>query len=377
MRNLQNTVNQHVPDVAKVGRATLHSPIPDDLGADLVKATSILEHFIKGTNQMDSALIPPKVIANAKGKGGFLWSGRLGSGIVVAKLPDGKWSAPSAIAAGGAGFGAQVGAQLTDCVFILNNNAAVKEFSHGGNVTFGGSMAVAAGPKERQAEAAGYVIRNTLILYFSFNSVMNLAPIYSYSKSKGLFAGFSLEGSVTIARNDANRALYGGRKLAPPIQADALYRVLDLKFGNMATGEAKLMPYAKRTLSRKAGSTLGKKNSVVNKNGVAPLSATSAGSLSRGSTGKLAPALGVSRSHSNNSKRSPQPIPAPQPIPEPVAAATTVVALYDFVGERQDDLTFPKGDQSTVLQGGGPNDWWTGRVNGKEGSFPGNYCAPV
>ncbi|KAJ3131732.1 hypothetical protein HDU90_008114 [Geranomyces variabilis] len=313
MRNLQNTVNQHVPDVAKVGRATLHSPIPDDLGADLVKATSILEHFIKGTNQMDSALIPPKVIANAKGKGGFLWSGRLGSGIVVAKLPDGKWSAPSAIAAGGAGFGAQVGAQLTDCVFILNNNAAVKEFSHGGNVTFGGSMAVAAGPKERQAEAAGY----------------------------------------------------------------ALYRVLDLKFGNMATGEAKLMPYAKRTLSRKAGSTLGKKNSVVNKNGVAPLSATSAGSLSRGSTGKLAPALGVSRSHSNNSKRSPQPIPAPQPIPEPVAAATTVVALYDFVGERQDDLTFPKGDQSTVLQGGGPNDWWTGRVNGKEGSFPGNYCAPV
>ncbi|KAJ3168294.1 hypothetical protein HDU88_001734 [Geranomyces variabilis] len=374
MRNFQNTVNQHVPGVAKVGRATLHSPVPDDLAADIVKATSILEHFIKGTNQMDSALIPPKVIANAKGiavitiiKAGFLWSGRLGSGIVVAKLPDGRWSAPSAIAAGGAGFGAQIGAQLTDCVFILNNDAAVKAFSHGGNVTFGGSMAVAAGPKGRQAEAAG--------------SVMNFAPIYSYSKSKGLFAGLSFEGSVIITRNDANRALYGGRKvtpkellsgeIAPPVQADALYRVLDLKFGNMATGEAKLTPYAERTLSRKAGSTPGKKNSVVNKNGVAPLSAASAGSLSRGSTGKLAPAAGVSRSHSTNSKRP------PQPIPEPVAAATTVVALYDFVGERQDDLTFQKGDHITVLQGGGPNDWWTGRANGKEGSFPGNYCAPV
>lgn len=88
-------------------------------------------------------------------KAGFLWSGRAGAGLVVARLPDGTWSAPSAIATAGAGFGAQIGAQLTDCVFILNNEAAVKAFSHGGNVTLGGNLSVCAGPKGRSAEAAG------------------------------------------------------------------------------------------------------------------------------------------------------------------------------------------------------------------------------
>ena len=74
---------------------------------------------------------------------------------MVARLPDGKWSAPSAIAAAGVGFGGQIGAQITDCVFILNNDDAVKAFAHGGNVTLGGNLSVAAGPKGRSAEAAG------------------------------------------------------------------------------------------------------------------------------------------------------------------------------------------------------------------------------
>ncbi|RKO92295.1 hypothetical protein BDK51DRAFT_1270, partial [Blyttiomyces helicus] len=212
----------------------LHSPLPEALANELTKCASILEHFIKGTNQMDKALIPPKIIAKAKGvaivtvvKAGFVWTGRAGSGLVVALLPDGRWSAPSAIAVGGAGFGAQIGAQITDIVFILNNDSAVRAFSHGGNVTFGGNMSVAAGPTGRSAEAAG--------------SVMNLAPIYSYSKSKGLFAGISLEGSVIITRHDANRDLYGRKVTAkellsgavePPVQAEALYRVLSRRFAN-------------------------------------------------------------------------------------------------------------------------------------------------
>ncbi|KAJ3159221.1 hypothetical protein HDU86_001824 [Geranomyces michiganensis] len=369
-------VNQHVPQVAKIGRATMHSPLPDDLSSDLIKATSILEHFIKGTNQVDSALIPPRVIANARGiavitilKAGFLWSGRAGSGIVVAKLPDGRWSAPSAIAAGGAGFGAQIGAQLTDCVFILNNDAAVKAFSHGGNLTFGGAMSVAAGPKGRQAEAAG--------------AVLNLAPIYSYSKSKGLFAGVSLEGSIIVTRNDANRALYGRKvspkeiltgEVAPPVQAEALYRVLDLKFGNMGTGVKVNSPYAERIASQRASSAPPTKKGA-NRVGAATGAPSGGFNLKTAASATTVstpapPADSFSRNAVSASSAVAPPLPRK---PKPAATAETRVALYDFNGERPSDLSFKQGDVITVMKSGGPDDWWVGRLDGKEGDFPATY----
>ncbi|TPX72875.1 hypothetical protein SpCBS45565_g00061 [Spizellomyces sp. 'palustris'] len=352
-------LNPNVPNVAKVGRATIHSPLPDNLAADLAKATSILEHFIKGTNQMDAALIPPKIIAKAKGiavitilKAGFLWSGRAGSGIVVAKLPDGRWSAPSAIAAAGAGFGAQIGAQLTDCVFILNNDAAVKAFCHGGNLTFGGNMSVAAGPKGRAAEAAG--------------AVVNFAPIYSYSKTKGLFAGVSLEGSVILTRNDANKELYGRKvspkellsgEVSPPVQAEGLYRVLNFKFGSMGTGVPVPHPVAQRTSTRTAASAPPSRGGSVNR----------VGAISS-STGNI-PKSAVVADSGTISKRSPPPPPPAAGKP----ATTRATALYDFIGERPSDLSFKKGDLITIIKAGGPNDWWVGSLNGKEGDFPGNY----
>lgn len=92
-------------------------------------------------------IIPPDILSKAKGlaiftviKAGFLFSGRAGAGIVVARLDDGSWSAPSAIGTGGMGFGGQIGAEITDFVIILNNRAAVKSFSQGGNVTLGGNL---------------------------------------------------------------------------------------------------------------------------------------------------------------------------------------------------------------------------------------------
>lgn len=86
-------------------------------------------------------------------------------------------------------------------------------------------MSVAAGPVGRSSEAAG--------------TIANLAPIYSYSKSKGLFAGISLEGSIIITRGDANQKFYSRKVSAkeiltgavePPAIAEALYRALDLRF---------------------------------------------------------------------------------------------------------------------------------------------------
>jgi lipid-binding SYLF domain-containing protein len=94
------------------------------------------------------SVIPPDILARAQGlaiftviKAGFLFSGRAGSGIVVARLADGTgWSAPSCIATGGMGFGGQIGAEVTDFVVVLNSADAVKAFSHGGNVTLGGNL---------------------------------------------------------------------------------------------------------------------------------------------------------------------------------------------------------------------------------------------
>jgi lipid-binding SYLF domain-containing protein len=176
-------------------------------------------------------VIPPDVLAKAKGlaiitvlKAGFLFSGRAGSGVIVARLDDGSWSAPSAIITAGAGVGGQIGAELTDFVFILNTKAAVETFSQAGSITLGGNVSLAAGPLGRNAEAAGTA------------SMKSVAAIFSYSKTKGLFAGISLEGSGIVERREANRKFYGRNctaksilsgRVDPPPECDMLFRILE------------------------------------------------------------------------------------------------------------------------------------------------------
>jgi len=130
-------------------------------------------------------------------KAGFGISGRGGTGVVVARTKNG-WSGPSAIGTGGAGFGLQIGAEVTEFVMILNTDAAVQAFSRDVNVTLGGDLSVAAGPIGRNAEIG----------------IMPIAAIYTYSKSQGVFAGISLEGTIVGTRNDAN-AEYYGRQVTP------------------------------------------------------------------------------------------------------------------------------------------------------------------
>jgi lipid-binding SYLF domain-containing protein len=157
----------------------------------------ILQDF----SQIAERAIPPRVLRSAQGiailrvlKGGFFVSGRIGEGVVIARLPEGGWSGPSAIATGGGGFGFQVGGQVTEFVIILNTRAAVKAFARGGNVEFGGALSVAAGPIGRAAEAG----------------ILPVAAVYTYSRSQGLFVGASLEGTILIAQSDKNAMYYGG-----------------------------------------------------------------------------------------------------------------------------------------------------------------------
>ncbi len=196
-------------------------PVYADMQDDVDQAATIIERF----QAVPENAIPPAVLKDAKGlaimtviKAGFGISGRGGSGVVVARLKNG-WTGPSAIGTGGAGFGFQIGAEVTEFVMVLNTDAAVKAFSQDANVTLGGGISVAAGPIGRHVEA----------------KVTPVAAVYTYSRSQGLFAGISLEGTVIGTRNDVNAAYYGrpvsageivSGKVAPPPGAKRLLQLL-------------------------------------------------------------------------------------------------------------------------------------------------------
>ncbi|KAF8058241.1 hypothetical protein FPV67DRAFT_1676597 [Lyophyllum atratum] len=210
----------------------LNSPLPQPLSKECTKAARIFKSFVDGSNNGLDGVIPRSVLDNAKGfaiftvfKAGFLFSARAGSGIVIARLHDGRWSAPSAIGTAGLGAGGQAGAEMTDFLIVLNSRSAIQTFMAAGSITLGGNLSIALGPLGRNGEAIG-----------SVNTSGKVAAMYSYSKTRGLFGGISVEGSVIMERQDANamaykspvtaRLLLGGA-VDPPEWASDLIQTLD------------------------------------------------------------------------------------------------------------------------------------------------------
>lgn len=182
----------------------INNPIPQSLPKECAKAARIFRSFVTSKNSGLDGIIPRNILQNAKGfaiftvfKAGFVFSARAGSGIVIAKLSDGSWSAPSAIGTAGLGFGSQAGAEMTDFLIVLNSPSAIRSFMSAGSLTLGGNLSIALGPLGRNGEAMG-----------SMNTNGKMAAMYSYSKTRGLFGGISLEGSVIVARSDANASAY-------------------------------------------------------------------------------------------------------------------------------------------------------------------------
>ncbi|KAF9519905.1 hypothetical protein BS47DRAFT_1312139 [Hydnum rufescens UP504] len=208
------------------------SPLPQSLPKECRKAEKIFKSFMQPNRNGLDGVIPRHVLANARGfviftvvKAGFLLSARGGSGIVIARLGNGQWSAPSAIGTAGMGFGGQAGAELTEFLIVLNSQAALKSFMAAGKITVGGNLSVALGPLGRNGELSG-----------SVNTRGKVAAMYSYSKTRGLFGGLSIEGSVIMERQDANASAYHtpgvtvksllSGQIPPPPWASGLYEAL-------------------------------------------------------------------------------------------------------------------------------------------------------
>ena len=166
--------------------------------ATLLSATQVLNELRTAPDQnvpgwllerAYAVAVVPQVI-----KVGLIWGGRRGSGAMVVRHPDGSWSNPVFINLTGGSFGFQVGVQSSDVMLVFTSKAGVEGLV-GGKVTLGADASVAAGPVGRQTAAATDIGLN--------------AQVYSYSRSKGLFIGVSLDGSAITIDNSSDAAYYG------------------------------------------------------------------------------------------------------------------------------------------------------------------------
>ena len=193
---------------------------------EVTKATRIVTRLFADAD----SVIPLSIIMQARGlavvrilKVGAFVSIRGGTGIVLARVGSSAtrdWSAPCAVSVGGIGVGFQAGAEVTDVLLVLNTPGAVGAFASGSQVSLGGNIGVAVGPIGRDASLSGNIHGGGLASAGSISQgKVDVAPVYSYSHSKGLFAGVSLEGAVISPRADVNARFYGEKTTPAAILA--------------------------------------------------------------------------------------------------------------------------------------------------------------
>ena len=161
--------------------------VPDDIPSDLL-------------DKAECVIVVPSVLKFAIGFGGSYGRGAMScrSGANF----TGPWSAPSFIAVEGGSFGLQLGGQATDFILLVMNPRGAESILRS-KVKLGADAAAAAGPKGRNAQAA--------------TDLAMRAEILTYSRSRGLFAGISLEGSTLRPDNGANEEVYGRKITATEI----------------------------------------------------------------------------------------------------------------------------------------------------------------
>lgn len=167
-------------------------------------ATDVLDQFLRIPEQS----IPPALLSRAFAvavvpqviKVGFGVGARHGRGILVVRQDDNSWSNPVFIALSGGSLGFQIGAQSTDVILVFKTRRSVEGIANG-QLTLGIDASIAAGPVGRQTGA------HTDITFKS--------EVYSYSRSRGLFAGIALEGASLSMDRLANAAFYSSPQMTP------------------------------------------------------------------------------------------------------------------------------------------------------------------
>jgi len=158
--------------------------------------------------EIPESAIPPALLANAHGiavipgviKVGFVIGGQFGRGVLVVRGKDGSWSNPVFISLKSGSVGWQIGAESTDFVLVFKTPRSIEGIMKG-QYTLGADAGVAAGPVGRKAKAS--------------TDIELKAEIYSYSRSRGLFAGVSLEGSSLQVDDPADAAYYAKEEVRP------------------------------------------------------------------------------------------------------------------------------------------------------------------
>jgi lipid-binding SYLF domain-containing protein len=178
----------------------------------LEKATNVLNEIMRTPDKgIPHDLLEKAVcvgIVPSEIKGAFMVGGTYGRGVLVCRRHgDGPWGGPSMFTLGAGSFGFQIGGEATDVVFIVMNAAGARKLVQD-SVKLGGDVSVTAGPLGRTAEGA--------------TDAQLHAEILSYSRTRGLFAGVSLDGAVFKQDKDGNRDLYGHRVTAKEILIDGV-----------------------------------------------------------------------------------------------------------------------------------------------------------
>lgn len=167
-------------------------------------AADVLEQLLR----IPEKSVPPALLSRAYAvavipnvvKAAFGLGARRGKGIIVIRQDDNSWSNPAFITLTGGSVGWQIGAQSTDIILVFKTRKGVAGIENG-RLTLGADASVAAGPLGRHTGIA--------------TDLEFKAEVYSYSRSRGLFAGIALEGAGVTMDRKANAAFYGSSSMTP------------------------------------------------------------------------------------------------------------------------------------------------------------------
>jgi lipid-binding SYLF domain-containing protein len=182
--------------------SSLSARAADDDKAKIAERLTAASQVIEEIMATPDKAIPGGILSGAScvvvipsyKKGAFVVGAQYGQGVSTCRTPSGKWSAPVCVQLTGGSFGFQIGGQATDLVLVAMNQQGLQDMLKN-KVKLGADAAASAGPVGRNAQAGTDWKLN--------------AEFLSYSRSKGLFAGINLDGTVLSQNQDATRALYG------------------------------------------------------------------------------------------------------------------------------------------------------------------------